>query len=399
MSVSCEDPVGFEEEEEEAELPTVASNYNHHSPHSDQDSVCLDDSLTSLQWLQEFSILGAPGAPLPPGLYQYRAPPPPPPGADAPSSPLAGDPACGGGSPLTPGKPTAAAYSRRPLPLPGIVAHGHCPADVDYRTDAAVPRRKDEPGKGGFWRIDPQYAERLLSGAYKKRRLPPIQINPVLRGRVWPGPLATEPRSQQLLREFEEETEPGQSPDPRPAEGTMLGSWPVSRGVGRKRKLPPGCQAPGSRAKGPGRSSSPLLCSEEQKELGPLKGSFDWDALLDSALSGDLSLDGPLSPIPMEDQDLVVHGTQYGTQIFPVEVGKIWVGGGRGPDHHHPHHTSDLEEETFLATAFLQCPWVEEEVEQGPGDYLCTSTVNLEQLFNLEDPLVGPGDTLTETLL
>ncbi|ELK35765.1 Forkhead box protein J1 [Myotis davidii] len=42
-----------------------------------------------------------------------------------------------------------------------------------------VPREKDEPGKGGFWRIDPQYAERLLSGAFKKRRLTPGELEPL----------------------------------------------------------------------------------------------------------------------------------------------------------------------------------------------------------------------------
>ncbi|CAL8265442.1 unnamed protein product [Gadus morhua 'NCC'] len=452
MSASCEDSVGLEAEllNAAAHAEELDNNNNNNSNNnnnnnifqSNQDSLCLDDSLTSLQWLQEFSILG-PHGPSPPPHQQSSLL-----GQEAPSSPLAADPACGGCMPLTPGKPTSAAYSRMPFPLPGIVAHGHCPDDVDYRTNPAVkppysyatlicmamqasqrskislsciyswitdnycyfrhadptwqnsirhnlslnkcfikvPRRKDEPGKGGFWRIDPQYAERLLSGAYKKRRMPPVQINPALQGRLRPAPLSVDARSQRLLQEFEEATGAEQRWDPQLAEGTMLGSWPVSRVVGRKRKPPPGCRAPGSQAKGPRRSSSPLLCVEEQKELGSLKGSFDWDALLDSALSGDLSLDGPLSPIPKEDQDLTVHGTQ----IFPAEAP-----GGRGADRHNP----DLEEETFLATAFLQCPWVEEEVEQGPGDYLCTSTVNLEQLFDLGDPLVGPGETLSEALL
>ncbi|KAG7266466.1 LOW QUALITY PROTEIN: hypothetical protein CRUP_029425 [Coryphaenoides rupestris] len=678
MSASCEEPVGRggggggEEEElvtaaarvEELDNNNNNNNNNNHNRHphhhhhlnnshySNQDSVCLDDSLTSLQWLQEFSILGASGPPQPP---QQQAPLL---GTEAPSSPLAGDPACGAGGPLTPGKPTAAAYSRMPvplpLPLPGIVAHGHCHDDVDYRTNPAegragegrfledrpavrraatdrrlqeaplppiqsetprcraacrppppcrrrptlqlllwdieevtgggaavdpqlaegtmlgswplpgpggrkrkpppgcrapgagqgprrssspllcaeeqkelglaegqlrlgrpaglgavrgaesggplspiprddqdltgernhhhqhhhqhhhhhhhqasergggdlpgtaflqgpwvgeeevsrcpgdflcsstvnleqlfdlggalnsirhnlslnkcfikVPRRKDEPGKGGFWRIDPQYAERLLTGAYKKRRLPPIQLNPALQGCLRPGPpAAADPRSQLLLWDIEEVTVGEQRWDPQLAEGTMLGSWPVScRGPGgRKRKPPPGCRAPGWQAKGPRRSSSPLLCAEEQKELGSLKGSFDWDALLDSALCGELSLEGPLSPIPRDDQDLTVHGAQ----IFPA--GGI---GGRGADHHHQHHhqhhhhhhhqASDVEEETFLATAFLQGPWVgEEEVEQGPGDFLCSSTVNLEQLFDLGEPLVGSGETLAETLL
>ncbi|KAH9498388.1 Forkhead box protein J1-B [Bulinus truncatus] len=33
-----------------------------------------------------------------------------------------------------------------------------------------VPRRKDEPGKGGFWRINPDYCDMVESGVFKKRR-------------------------------------------------------------------------------------------------------------------------------------------------------------------------------------------------------------------------------------
>ncbi|RWS30257.1 forkhead domain-containing protein-like protein, partial [Leptotrombidium deliense] len=33
-----------------------------------------------------------------------------------------------------------------------------------------IPRTKDEPGKGGFWRLDPVYAETLVDGVFKKRR-------------------------------------------------------------------------------------------------------------------------------------------------------------------------------------------------------------------------------------
>ncbi|GAB6025944.1 hypothetical protein CHUAL_011913 [Chamberlinius hualienensis] len=34
-----------------------------------------------------------------------------------------------------------------------------------------VPRNKDEPGKGGFWRLDPTYTEEMADGTFKKRRL------------------------------------------------------------------------------------------------------------------------------------------------------------------------------------------------------------------------------------
>ncbi|GIX88550.1 forkhead box protein J1 [Caerostris darwini] len=33
-----------------------------------------------------------------------------------------------------------------------------------------IARSKDEPGKGGFWRLDPQFAENLVDGVFKKRR-------------------------------------------------------------------------------------------------------------------------------------------------------------------------------------------------------------------------------------
>uniref|UniRef100_A0A672GFU9 Fork-head domain-containing protein n=1 Tax=Salarias fasciatus TaxID=181472 RepID=A0A672GFU9_SALFA len=394
-------------------------------------SLCLDDSLTSLQWLQDFSILGA-QAP----QHHLFGPQRRPPGSEAPASPLAGDPASAG-PPLTPGKPTAAAFSR-PRPLPLIVAHGHCPDEVDYRTNAhikppysyatlicmamtaskkskitlasiyqwitdnfcyyrhadptwqnsirhnlslnkcfiKVPRQKDEPGKGGFWRIDPQYAERLLSGAYKKRRLPPVQINPALQSRLraarppppgaapgWDGAPAVSRESQRLLREFEELTG-----------GTMLGSWPVVRGrSGGRRKRSAGSRTGGG-AKAPRRPGLPLLCADEQKEAGPLKGDFDWDALLDSALSGELSLQGG----DPEEEDLMVQGTH----IPPPG----------------PEAAADLDEETYLATAFLETPWEEEggegegeEGRSGRGDFLCSSAVILDQLFGLGEPLGGAG--------
>ncbi|XP_057717300.1 forkhead box protein J1-A [Corythoichthys intestinalis] len=382
--------------------------------------AALDDSLTSLQWLQDFSILGG-------GVAAGR---PPrgrggPPGSEAPTSPLAADLASAG-SPLTPGKPTAAAYCRLG-PLPAIVARGHCPDEVDYKTDAGVkppysyahlicmamkhskhskmtlagiykwitdnfcyfrhaeptwqnsirhnlslnkcfikvPRQKDEPGKGGFWKIDPQYAERLLSGAYKKRRMPPVRINPALQSRLGLAPqppaLRVDPQSQRLLQEFEEATE--QSWDVRLAEGTMLGSWPAPRG-GVKRKSSRG----NGWGKSPRRSGSPPLPADEQKDSGPLKGDFDWDALLDSALSGELSLDaGDTLGTVVEDEE------QNGHCAAPVGT----------------TDTLSESQKSFLGCAFLESVWPEDG-EQERGDFLCGAGVNLEQLFDLADSPVEP---------
>lgn len=273
-----------------------------------------------------------------------------------------------------------------------------------------VPRQKDEPGKGGFWKIDPQYAERLLSGAYKKRRMPPVQINPALQSRlkvnfrpVTTGPCSpsepkpdyhVSPESQLLLREFEESTGAEQKWDPNLAEGTMLGSWPVVRGkIGTKRK-----QVLGSRNgdnKVPRRSSSPLLSNDEQKEIGSLKGDFDWDALLDSALSGELSLDGgeSLSPI-MKEEDLTVQGNHVSHVEAPVGVSELHV----LVEAHRNSEVSDMDEETFLATAFLESPWPDDE-NQGHSDFLCSSTVNLDQLFDLGDSMGGDPSSRIDSLL
>lgn len=269
-----------------------------------------------------------------------------------------------------------------------------------------VPRQKDEPGKGGFWKIDPQYAERLLTGAYKKRRMPPVQINPALQNRLRLQPQSTgscspaggqsglciNPESQRLLREFEESTGADQNWDPHLAEGTMLGSWPVARGRSGKRK-----QSQGSRngaSKAPRRSSSPLLSADEQKEIEPLKGDFDWDALLDSALSGELSLEGEaLSPI-MKEEDLTVRGTHISLVDAPAGTADIQV----LVETQRNNDVSDFDEETFLATAFLETPWPEEE-EQCRNDFLCSSTVNLDQLFDLGDSLGGDPSTRIDTLL
>ncbi|XP_051570355.1 forkhead box protein J1-A [Myxocyprinus asiaticus] len=471
LSMSCTDPwpegsVGLEEEVVTA--AAQAEQLDRSSTEYNSSSDILDDSLTSLQWLQEFSILNASGGQHSSSSSHHQShffgnqv------GSDAPASPLAGDPASIG-MPLTPGKPTAAAFCRVPSlsALPSLVAHGHCPDEVDYKTNPhfkppysyatlicmamqaskktkitlsciykwitdnfcyfrhadptwqnsirhnlslnkcfiKVPRQKDEPGKGGFWKIDPQYAERLLSGAYKKRQMPPVKINPVLQNRVrmnsqtgqvvattgLSGSLCVSPESHQLLKEFEEATRADQNWDPRLAEATMLSSW-VS-GKGNKRKQPYAYRTGGSKASR--RSSSPLLDMDEQEDLSSLKGNFDWDTLLDSALNGELSLNEgvPLSPIPQDD-DLMVRGTH----ISPLEAP-----GGVVESHvlmeTQRSSEEDFDEETFLATAFLQSSWSDAEEGNRP-DFLCSSTVNIDQLFDLGDSLGGDISSKIESLL
>ncbi|MEE6526720.1 hypothetical protein FKM82_027514 [Ascaphus truei] len=234
-----------------------------------------------------------------------------------------------------------------------------------------VPREKDEPGKGGFWKIDPQYADRLMNGAIKKRRLPPVQIHPAFTGALGMSPpesaggspwlcggsLNISSESQQLLKEFEEAT--GEQ------------NWNPGNGKGHKRKQP----MPKQVLKAPRLSSSPMLTPDEQAELGPLKGDFDWEVIFDSNLNGDsfsafedLEVTPPLSPIT-RSVDLTVHGKHINClqQWFPT-----------GQDQVLAQNNLDFDE-TFRATSFLQHPWDEDR-----NEYISNSA-NLEQLFNLNE--------------
>ncbi|NXI51101.1 FOXJ1 protein, partial [Chloroceryle aenea] len=241
-----------------------------------------------------------------------------------------------------------------------------------------VPREKGEPGKGGFWKLDPQYAERLKSGAFKKRRMPPVQIHlgliaedhreaasvasPAAVTCISTNVLGINVESQQLLKDYEEFT------------GDK--DWSAVGGkAGQKRRQP----SPNRPAKVPRLSSLALLTPEEQSELGSLKGVFDWEAIFDTNLSGDFSTFGELELLPpvspaAQDPDLMVQGHhidllqgQGQVQVLPES------------------RQSNLDfDETFLATSLLQHPWEEE-----PNDDL-TNCVNIEQLFDLDTSL--PAD-------
>ncbi|KAL8175253.1 UNVERIFIED_CONTAM: hypothetical protein K2H54_017375 [Gekko kuhli] len=190
-----------------------------------------DDSLTNLQWLQEFSFLPAAADPEAPSVSSHLRGPsrvPPQGSSYGPASPPAGDTAATGVPPSM-GRPTSSGTSFPPPPSPAS-------EEVDYKADARakppysyatlicmamrasrgakltlaaiyawimenfgyyrqaepswqnsvrhnlslnkcfrkVPRGKDEPGKGGFWQIDPQYADTLLGGTFPRKRMPAL---------------------------------------------------------------------------------------------------------------------------------------------------------------------------------------------------------------------------------
>ncbi|XP_075071503.1 forkhead box protein J1 [Mixophyes fleayi] len=391
-------------------------------------SVNLDDSLTSLQWLQEFSIINANVGRTPssgdPHGYRHL------PGSAAPCSPLAADPACLG-MPHTPGKPTSSSTSStahlelQPMEEIDYKTNPHVKPPYSYATLICmamqaskktkitlsaiykwitdnfcyfrhadptwqnsirhnlslnkcfikVPREKDEPGKGGFWKIDPQYADRLMNGAIKKRRLPPVQIHPAFAGAqssascdnnmgsIWPMNVSL--TSYQLLKEFEEAT------SEQNWNSASEHVWNVTDSKGHKRKQP----LPKRMFKAPRLSSSPMLAEDEQTELGPLKGDFDWEVIFDSSLNEanfssfeDLEVTPPLSPVT-QSVDLTVRGKH-------IDCPQQWY--PMGPDQAAAQNSLDFDE-TFLATSFLQHPW-----DEGRNDFL-SSSANLDQLFELNE--------------
>uniref|UniRef100_A0A8C6SA24 Forkhead box J1b n=1 Tax=Neogobius melanostomus TaxID=47308 RepID=A0A8C6SA24_9GOBI len=203
-----------------------------------------DDSLTSLHWLQNFSILSADpertnacGSSFQQQQYLRRFGFPKG-GSDSPSSPPAGDTAATGmplylGSPVTSGSDSSMTHRFNSCARNGFSPQDNPLVEVDYKTNPKVkppysyaslicmamqaskqpkvtlstiynwitdnfcyyrhaepswqnsirhnlslnkcfkkvPRQKDEPGKGGFWQIDPQYADMFVNGIFKRRRM------------------------------------------------------------------------------------------------------------------------------------------------------------------------------------------------------------------------------------
>ncbi|XP_063285056.1 forkhead box protein J1.2-like [Pelobates fuscus] len=204
-------------------MPVLSTSYQHQNPVAGE---CLreDDSLTNLQWLTDFSILSTDLSSIA-TIY-----PPPPRASQGPCSPTAGDTAtCQGqrvgksrsvtGTTAWPSLPTSCpspaqevdyrtnphikppysyatlicmameASQQRKLTLSAIynwITQNFCYyqyADPSWQNSIRhnlslnkcfmkVPRGKDEPGKGGFWQLDPHYAHMFVNGVLKRRRMP-----------------------------------------------------------------------------------------------------------------------------------------------------------------------------------------------------------------------------------
>ena len=174
-----------------------------------------------------------------------------------------------------------------------------------------VPRQKDEPGKGGFWQIDPQYADMFVNGIFKRRRMSSNQYN-----------TSSTNRPSKLVQAYQ---------------GTLAGS-PYQ---------PAGCkQKHLSRHKNHGKAmrmtDSPLLAREAHK-ADVLKGDFDLASVFDDVLGGtysnfeDLDINTALSALGCE-MEVSVQGRQHS-----VGLGR-WCNGGDATGQGQPlglhHHQS-----------------------------------------------------------
>ncbi|KAM4526912.1 forkhead box protein J1-B [Fundulus diaphanus] len=327
------------------------------------DYAPLDDSLTSLHWLQNFSILSTDPEPLAgPGpecpstqhhLFLKRLGFPTA-GTDSPSSPPAGDTAAAGmplypGSPVTSGSESTAApprFSSCAHPAPGFPqtsVQASPPVEVDYKTNPSVkppysyaslicmamqaskqpkvtlstiynwitenfcyyrhaepswqnsirhnlslnkcfkkvPRQKDEPGKGGFWQIDPQYADMFVNGIFKRRRMSANHYSSSTAAQ----------RQTKLVQGY-------QSQNTCPYQ-VMGGKRKPSKDHGKLVRS----------------TQSPLLAMEANK-ADILKGDFDLASVFDDVLGGscstfeDLDINTALSSLGC-DVEVSMHGRQH----------------------------------------------------------------------------------------
>ncbi|KAM9837211.1 forkhead box protein J1-B [Aulostomus maculatus] len=366
------------------------------------DSAPLDDSLTSLHWLQNFSIVSTdperpgPGCPsFQQHLYLKRLGFPRG-GTDSPSSPPAGDTAATGmplylGSPVTSGsdstvEPRFTNCAHLGSGYPPIPIQASPPVEVDYKTNPKVkppysyaslicmamqaskqpkvtlstiynwitenfcyyrhaepswqnsirhnlslnkcfkkvPRQKDEPGKGGFWQIDPQYADMFVNGIFKRRRMSANSYSS-----------SGTHRQSKLVQGYH---------------STQNGCpYQNGNGMGSKQKH----LATKNNSKAMRATESPLLATEANK-ADILKGDFDLASVFDDVLSGncsnfeDLDINTALSSLGCE-MEVSIQGRQHSTGL-----GR-WCGGGdlMGQSQHLNHHQSYSYMD--MSTASMEC--------------------------------------------
>ncbi|XP_061875798.1 forkhead box protein J1-B-like [Colius striatus] len=149
-----------------------------------------------------------------------------------------------------------------------------------------VPQEKGETGRGGFWTLHPEYAQRLKNIVCKRRSMPPAHSHAACPATApqGTGSLTTTDTSsgtytsilnvnrelQQLLKEFEEDT----------SNQTLAAA---DGKAGQRHKKP----SPKPTARLPRLCSPVLLSQEKQPELGALEEDFDCEAICNTNSCGE----------------------------------------------------------------------------------------------------------------
>lgn len=169
-----------------------------------------------------------------------------------------------------------------------------------------VPRQKNEPGKGGFWQIDPQYADMFVNGVFKRRRMPDIHFNTQRHNKTQGS--SRNRKTQEYHQHFPQ------------------AHYTVSHrgaGAGNRRKL--------GGTKWETVHKSPLL-TPDLMEPEALKGELDWAMVFDDVLNG--------SSNNFEDLDinLALNSLDCKVELSQQDQGRDWhlgkwCSGGADRDH------------------------------------------------------------------
>uniref|UniRef100_A0A3B5L1R5 Fork-head domain-containing protein n=1 Tax=Xiphophorus couchianus TaxID=32473 RepID=A0A3B5L1R5_9TELE len=190
-----------------------------------------------------------------------------------------------------------------------------------------VPRQKDEPGKGGFWQIDPQYADMFVNGIFKRRRMSANHY----------GGGGAAARQSKLVEGF-----PGSCPHQAGAKRKQLSST--------------------DRSKLMRSTESPLLAMEANK-VDILKGDFDLGSVFDDVLSGgcstfeDLDLNTALSSLGCE-VEASMNGRQHA-------AGPGRWGGAVDVTHYPSYSYLDLSDAATDGTVGMSQPPQQDQLLQG----------------------------------
>lgn len=157
-----------------------------------------------------------------------------------------------------------------------------------------VPRQKDEPGKGGFWQIDPQYADMFVNGIFKRRRM---SANHYSSGS---GTNSGAHRQSKLVQSYR----------------ASQNGCPYQGAGGKRKHLP----SKNSNSKVMRATESPLLATEANK-TDVLRGDFDLSSVFDDVLGGSCST--------FEDLDINTALSSLGCEMELAGPGRQgrWCGG------------------------------------------------------------------------